>query len=406
VSDHERVELSAGRAHTLDAVRLVVLLGSGASAAADMPTVQTITEQVLSGRGVGRVGGDFHIRARTPIHEEEAARPTLEFVRRLRDLCDEYFQWLDKTRFGEPRATNYEDIAYVARQIEDAITSEYENPALRPLLDDLTFALDISLRELGESAELAVGYILDTVRHMLGRTPNIASIATIVSGFQDPRISRLDLATLNHDTVVETALRDAATPFSDGFELEYGTLRIWSDTYSESSRRLLKLHGSVDWYRYDVTIDGRERRVTARPIGDPFHPSGPDGDDLGHPIGGRPLFLAGTFDKILRYPTGLYADQHANFHRALGRADRLLIAGYGFGDKAINARIVDWADSQPQRRIVIVHPNPTRLRKGARGAVRNPWEAWQERGTLGFVKKRVGGNLGWEEIYAALLVRN
>jgi hypothetical protein len=311
---------------------------------------------------------------------------------------------LEKTRFGEPRAANYEDIAYVARQIEDAITSEYENPALRPLLDDLTFALDVSLKELGESAEFAVGYILDTVRHMLGPTPKIASITPIVQAFQDRRISQLDVATLNHDTVVETALRHSATPFSDGFEQVYGTLRIWNDAYSESSRRLLKLHGSVDWYLYNLRIDGHERRVTARPIGDPFHPSGPDGEDLEYPVGGRPLFLAGTFDKILRYPTGLYADQHANFHHALGGADRLLIAGYGFGDKAINARIVDWADGPPQRRIVIVHPSPSRLREGARGAVRNPWEAWQERGTLGFVKKRVGENLSWEEIYAALHV--
>ncbi len=45
----------------------------------------------------------------------------LAFVGELKQLCDDYFAWQVKSR-----VTNCEDIAYVARQIDDGIMSEYE----------------------------------------------------------------------------------------------------------------------------------------------------------------------------------------------------------------------------------------------------------------------------------------
>jgi len=58
-----------------------------------------------------------------------AAEPAIAFVGRLRELADRYFaEWLDG------RAANYEDVANLAKQITDALSGEYENPALLPLL--------------------------------------------------------------------------------------------------------------------------------------------------------------------------------------------------------------------------------------------------------------------------------
>ena len=53
---------------------------------------------------------------------------SVAFAGGIKELCDEYWASQDKGR-----ETNYEDIAYVVRQIEDGLMSEYENPALLPL---------------------------------------------------------------------------------------------------------------------------------------------------------------------------------------------------------------------------------------------------------------------------------
>lgn len=369
-----------------------------------MPNIAKITAQVVSGTNVRSSGGAFHlVTTSPPDHEREALAPILAFVGEMRTLCDDYFESQEKTWLGEPRVTDYEDIAYLARQIDDGITSEYENPALLPLNNMLRAKLGLSLDGLKDVAAISADYVEDIVRSMLGRTPTtLKYLAPIVGAFQEEQITQLDLATLNHDLVVETALRMANVSYSDGFERPFGTLMIWNDAYSVSARRLLKLHGSIDWYRYNLRIDGWEGQVSARSDLDPFRPVGPAGEDLGYPAGGRPQILTGTFDKILRYPTGVYADQHFRFHEALSAADRLLVIGYGFRDKAINARIAAWAERPGERRMVVVHRDPDRVRAGSRGAIRNPWQRWQDRGLLAFVPKHLGGDVTWQEMWATL----
>lgn len=383
-------------------MRLAVLLGSGASVGAGMPNVTQITEQVLSGRNVLCSGSDFHLRDELPPHHElfnERLGPVLGFVREIKRLCDLYFESQDKSR-----VTNYEDIAYVARQIDDGIMSEYENPALLPLNERYGSSQGRSRAELQEIAAASADYIEDMVRDMLARPPrDLGYLAPIVDAFNDTDVEQLDLATLNHDRVIETALRDANVRFSDGFERPYGTLMISNDRYSTPSRKLFKLHGSIDWYRYFIRIEGWEGQVSARSTGDALHARGPDGELLNFPAGGRPEILTGTFNKILSYPTGVYADQHFRFHEALGAADRLLVIGYGFRDKAINARIVAWAERPGQRRMLVVHRHPRRVGEQARGAIRGKWNTWQQRGLLDFVPKHLGADLSWQEIRVKLV---
>jgi hypothetical protein len=86
-----------------------------------MPTVTEITAQVLSGRDVVRQGSAFRFLAQPrqpPIAPPDGIAPVLEFVNELKGLCDNYFSSQDKDRI-----TNYEDIAYLAQQIEDGLAS-------------------------------------------------------------------------------------------------------------------------------------------------------------------------------------------------------------------------------------------------------------------------------------------
>jgi hypothetical protein len=378
-------------------MRLAILLGSGASRRAGMPDVREITEQVLSGHNVLCSGNDFRVLGGLPPNAEMFNQPlavALAFVRDVKRLCDDYFASQEKDR-----VTNYEDIAYVARQIDDGITSEYENPALLPFNERYTAEHGLGLGELQEAAATTADYIEDMVRAMVGRPfGQIDYLSPLVAAFNDSSVGQLDVATLNHDLVLETALRTANVRYSDGFDRRHGTLALWTDRYPEPSRRLFKLHGSVDWFRYYLTLNDWGGQISARSTGDPFHATGPAGERLEYPAGGRPLILTGTFNKILSYPTGVYADQHFRFHEALRGADHLLVIGYGFRDKAINARVIAWAERPGRRRMVVVHPDPSRIGQQARGAIRGKWRAWQERGLLGFVPKYLGGDVTWEEL--------
>src|SRR5437773_1734584 len=104
-------------------MRLAFLLGSGASRPAGMPSVDDITRQVGSGENVVRDGSAFYLVEKLPPPEALGSplKPVLSFVEQLRRICNTYFDSQEK-----PRVANYEDISYVARQIDDGLRSEYE----------------------------------------------------------------------------------------------------------------------------------------------------------------------------------------------------------------------------------------------------------------------------------------
>ncbi len=375
-----------------------MLLGSGSSVPGGMPTVGDITARVLSGENVLWNGSDYRVFDELPPSHEvftEGVAEVIRFVGDLKQLCDDYFQSQEKNR-----TANYEDIAYVARQIEDGLLSEYENPALLPLNERFSVEIGRTPEELARLAGTSADYIEDIVRALLGRRPlgPLDHLVAIVDAAADGAVDDLTLATLNHDLVLERTFGDAGTRYSDGFEDLFGTLRVWSDTFSVS-RKLLKLHGSIDWWRYNLTRDGWTGQFTARPTdGDPFHARGPDGELLEYPPGGRPQILTGTFNKILSYPSGIYADQHFRFHEALAFADALVVIGYGFRDKAINARLIAWAERPGHRRMVVVHADPIRLGAGARGAIRDKWNRWQQNGLLAFLPEHLSYTTTWDSI--------
>jgi hypothetical protein len=88
-----------------------------------------------------------------------------------------------------------------------------------------------------------------------------------------------------------------------------------------------------------------------------------------------PNFLTGTNDKYLEYNYGLYLELFYQFHRLLNETDVLIIAGYGFGDNAVNLRIIDWMNDK-NHRLEIITPNVEATIKNARGAIYARLQDW------------------------------
>ncbi len=397
---------------SLSPIRVTFLLGSGASIPAGMPSTRCITERVLSGEDVMRhTDGNYYFGAPLYSHfgiPDEYVPRVLTFLKRLKVEIDLYYS-------RSERFTNYEDLYYVASQIRDSESGDYDNPAVQPLIDkilpDIQPLLVSKQNGIEEIAREATNYIHDVVRCLLSKEPcSLDHLSCIRDACQDSILSNIDVFTLNHDTVLERCLSQNGVQFTDGFEEPINNVRYWNpDLYdgSPSKIRLFKLHGSIDWFR--LRPDGGD--WSSERIG-----RIPPGEDLGRTVNpqgimqspmGRPMFLVGTFNKMLDYGSEIYADLHYQFYHSLRCTQRLIVCGYGFGDKGINTRIVEWIysasdrNSASDRRIIVVHPTPEELKNASRGAISNKWDEWQSQNILIVFPKRIE-QISWQDIRGGL----
>jgi hypothetical protein len=285
-------------------------------------------------------------------------------------------------------------------------------------------------QELARLAETSVTYIRRTIVARLREVSyqeKTDYLQFFVEACRDEDVTEIDLFTLNHDTLIEDFLRkelihDPIT-ITDGLrDIESDKSRRWDyrvyDEPHHNSKlvKVFKLHGTFKCAVWDVTFGPGNCAIV------------PDCTDrygrfIGHyttepprngPVSGS-LFLAGTFNKILKYNSSMFLELHHRFYRALDDQDcrDLVVCGYGFGDKGINTRIVEWRRRSVERRLLIIDPaESTAIHWKARGSIQNEIEAIlnpQETSCLGPVKhlkKGIGPAPGdtnmeiatWEEV--------
>jgi hypothetical protein len=334
-------------------MKLTFLLGSGISIPARLPTVEKLTNAVLSGSGImeanrSAAGHSFPDSTRT--HERDAGIHRRAFLR-----------WLNAqalVRYAENphRRVNYEDLAYLAGQIADDIRGEYENPAIYPfvskalielkdILNDLTPAK--AREQLGQLAKTTLEYICQTIESLLQKdvTQDFSYLSFFKEACCDDAVDAVNFFTLNHDTLIEDFLSN---------NLNRETYRVIDGTVSgpDGSRRW-------DPHIYDQNEAGRKLVKVYKLHGD---------------IHGQPPILVGTFNKIFRYNSSEYLELHYRFKRALLDDDCpvLIVCGYGFGDKGVNTRIVEWIKQWPENRLLIIDPKESKEVHGsARGAIQH-----------------------------------
>ena len=152
------------------------------------------------------------------------------------------------------------------------------------------------------------------------------------------------ISTLCHDIHVETHLREEGIALADGFsEKEEEDVRYWDGDFSSNSKTpFLKLHGSVDWFRFrpdDSSSYWYDDRIG---IGDPYHTRRDDRPQTALD-GGRPLLLIGTFNKVADYSQGIFLDSppSISFHTSRSRSiGRLRIQLRRQGDQRGGNRVV------------------------------------------------------------------
>ncbi len=190
-------------------------------------------------------------------------------------------------------------------------------------------------------------------------TERIIGLDLVAELAESQRVERIDIVTLNHDTLVEQVLTKNNISFVDGFGSQDGDVRWQDDTEydaNDAKVRLIKPHGSVNWYKF--IVNGKERYAMI---------DGKDPTQCKNQKGGKllsfittPSFLSGT-NKVISYNRGIYTDVFYRFHKALRENDLMVMSGYGWGDTAINFRLENWVDYNKNNRIILLHENPKEL---------------------------------------------
>jgi hypothetical protein len=405
-------------------MRLGFLCGAGVSIGAGLPSTAEITRQVLSGEGVAWHNDRSYYFGK-PLYahmgrEDQYVPRVCAFLDILKDKSDGFYHVDGSPRdkreyyrdFGR-HETNYEDLYYMAAQIYDSTSGEYENPALEPLIDNIRGMEEFKklcahrsgdTRDDWDESVLSIescNYIEWVVSCMLGKnTKGEAGLEIFREASCDPAIESVDVYTLNHDAVLERFFETNGISYADGFGPPNPDVRYWNPDLLDSATqrvRLFKLHGAVNWFRFPSHKADWGSRFVGIPVkGGLWRSRNPNGESQ-HAVTGRPEMLVGTFNKLLKYTTGIFADLHFRFYRNLEDTDCLVACGYGFGDKAINTRLLDWVYSADSRRCVVIDPGLRDLRWTARGAVRKEWLGLAREGKLRLIGKQIE-DVTWPEI--------
>lgn len=342
-------------------MKLLIFLGAGVSVPSQLPTAMELTDRLFQS---------------SAINNEETRRicGLLELLRKY-DTADirrvglyqhgEGFRASGAIYRGE--ASTYEDLFYLCQQINLWCMGLSDNSQTTPFMESLEMSAGALLNGMTAEARLndlaklggpACAYIERVVAETLRRE--------YVEGFDllrelaiDPAIEELNIVTLNHDTLVEQFLSQKGIDYVDGFGARDGDVR-WSDDgvyeHSSARTRLLKLHGSVNWYSFK---HGSGLKTAVLEGNDPSCARDASGVEL-RAERLSPSFLSGL-NKSVSYHRGIYADVHFRFLELLRRCDRMIMSGYGWGDTAINFQIETWLDSPHDNKAILLHANPRQL---------------------------------------------
>jgi hypothetical protein len=342
-------------------MNLLLFLGAGVSVPSQLPTAAQLTDRLFQ----------------PSSRETDETRKIRGLLALIRDYDTADIGRVGLYRRGEGfaasgainrgNASTYEDLFFLCQQINLWCIGLSDNSQTTPFMEALEreagelldgTGFEARMNALSKLGRPACSYIEAVVAETLQRE-YAAGLDLLLELAADPGIDQLNIATLNHDTLVEQFLSAAGVEYADGFGERDGDVR-WADdrVYDDPGARvrLFKLHGSLNWYSFKCRGGWRIAVLEGR------DPSGAR-DSSGNLLSAErasPSFLSGL-NKSVSYHRGIYADVHFRFLELLRRCDRMIMSGYGWGDTALNFQLETWIDSFRGNKLVLLHRNPREL---------------------------------------------
>lgn len=276
----------------------------------------------------------------------------------------------------EGRDSNYEDLYAAAEQIFQDQAREITNPLIARSVEVLRLATaplyvggdssafgDPFITLVGRSMDL-VQYVVADLLAKVSESKELGVLADVACA-----VPEVDIFTLNHDQLVERQLKAPDIKVADGFGDARPGCRIFNNHWPDGPGvRLLKLHGSENWYLCRFKQFDRYAAFD-HPMEKCYDEDGTRVDDL-NPL---PVFLSGTTVKEQRYGYDIFGEMFFRFRQLSSQHRRIICCGYGWGDKGINFRLDQWLHDQRGNRLIILHGgNITDIQ-----SQRYWWRRWQ-----------------------------
>lgn len=225
----------------------------------------------------------------------------------------------------------YEDLYAAALQIYNDQAREITNPLIARSIEMLRLATS-PLYVGGESNSFG-----DPFTTLVGRSLDLiqCAVANKLAEAGEPKglgvlpavfgaIPEVDIFTLNHDQLIEQQFAATDIKIADGFGDPRSGYRIFNSHWPDGPGvRLLKLHGSLNWYfcrfkRFD------QYAAFDQPMEKCYDEDGTRVDDL-NPI---PVFLTGTTVKEQRYGYDIFGQMFFRFRQLSSQHRRIISCGY------------------------------------------------------------------------------
>ncbi|MCK5052334.1 MAG: SIR2 family protein [Candidatus Cloacimonetes bacterium] len=387
-------------------MKLSFILGSGISIKAGLKNVSEISKIIFSGEGIAR-HTDSEYYFMPPLYglkEDENVKRIINFLEILKKENYDYFKSIDYEY-----ETNYEDLYFIVSQLDDEIFGNQKNIFVQNYLKDInthgelilessnTLFPDFKFQDLVSETKT---YIENLVAKILYRSSEDTSYLTFFKEIHDDtEFEEINFFTLNHDVLLETYFKKNGLEFYDGFSKRNGDFEIYDSNLLNNQKRvnLIKLHGSIDWKRYrEEGKDWSGDYIAKYDIKVGYDPKDNKGS-IQHPIDNRSEILIGTENKLKAYNYGIASDMMCFFKQKLNEDNFLIISGYGFKDKGINLRILDWYYECEYNTIILIHHNFEKLKQDASFAVGSKMDKWYSEKRLLLIEKKFE-DVTWEEI--------
>ena len=346
--------------------KVAYLFGSGISIPFCLPGVDGLTELILKSDQFASLHTDqcYHVGVPAGVYLQGDIKTQIavDFIKLVRDILS------CKETLNKIQNPNYEDIADFIKQYHLSLTHQYETPALSQLW--MKKIKDFASQRKVE-VQLLLDYSIRLIDCMLQYFLNhnhatlISKIELIQNTVPEFLIDeKLDLFTLNHDLIMEDYLATKGICYTDGFypnqdKLHYFDFKkFWQ---SSDEVRLVKLHGSIDRYYHNQSMI----KVT-----DPRYINDPGSNGFSDNF--VPSVLSGKIVKMLDYSKPIHADLYGYFRVKLAtEISKLIVVGYGFGDKGINNAIISWFKQNNHNRLLVITLKEDTLLANSRFAMTN-----------------------------------
>lgn len=380
-----------------------ILFGCGISIPAGLPSTWEITNEILcKWNDWYKYDSQYRLKVNSGQREDyfensqysDYPRKIAFFLNLIKEEINHYYGFVAKI----DAIQNYEEIYDFVYHIRKALSRDIDNPLTNRIIQSLVHSIEpIHPRNQDQYEELrllcdeSIQYMKNVIYANLTKKHGCIDYLRIIAELKK-NIDIQNIFTLNHDKIMESFLRKESIEYYDGFNIEeVNGVRFWESDFLTYKEKLqyLKLHGSIAWFNFRkddvVSLNVYNIGIVEEWRSD---------DEVGILINNQlyqvdkfPEFLTGMNDKYLEYNYGLYLELFYHFHRLLSETDILIVAGYGFGDNAINLRIIDWMENE-KNKIEIITPNVELTIKNARGAIYSRFQDWPNT-RVNFIEKGI-----------------